>query len=85
MNYNVYFQEFNDRPNILRAIIGEVPKASVPCGATVEGLNLDKLVCLESNIDDMNPQLYAPAFSRLFDAGARDVSVTAALCETLTL
>jgi uncharacterized protein (TIGR00299 family) protein len=34
------------------------------------------LVQIESNIDDMNPQLYAPVMDRLFDAGALDVWLT---------
>jgi uncharacterized protein (TIGR00299 family) protein len=34
------------------------------------------IVQLETNIDDMNPQLYAAVSERLFAAGARDVWVT---------
>lgn len=31
------------------------------------------LLMMETNIDDMNPQLYEPLLERLFKAGARDV------------
>ncbi len=36
----------------------------------------DTIVQIETNIDDMNPQLYAPLTERLFDAGALDVWLT---------
>lgn len=48
-------------PNILRLIVGE--------GAGQSGGH----VALETNIDDMNPQLFAPVMERLFAAGALDV------------
>jgi len=51
-------------PNILRLIIGE---------STDEG---GGHVLLETNIDDMNPQLFAPVMERLFAAGALDVYLT---------
>ncbi len=38
-----------------------------------EPLERDTGVVLETNIDDMNPQFYAPAMERLFEAGALDV------------
>ena len=67
-------QEMADRPNILRAIVGEIHETTERRSAEIGGLEADELVCLETNIDDMNPQLYSPAISRLFDAGARDVA-----------
>jgi uncharacterized protein (TIGR00299 family) protein len=48
-------------PNILRLIIGESEGHS------------GNHVSLETNIDDMNPQLFAPVMERLFAAGALDV------------
>ncbi|TLN16187.1 nickel pincer cofactor biosynthesis protein LarC [bacterium] len=48
-------------PNLLRLIIGE----SIGDGGGH--------VALETNIDDMNPQLFAPVMERLFAAGALDV------------
>ena len=51
-------------PNILRLMIGE---------SAAEGSGH---VALETNIDDMNPQLYAAVMERLFAAGALDVYLT---------
>ena len=35
-----------------------------------------RLLLLETNIDDMNPQIYGYLYDRLFEAGARDVWTT---------
>ena len=56
-----------DHPNVLRLWLGEV---QVP--ATRE-----PLIMLETNIDDMNPQLYEHVAGRLFASGALDVTLTA--------
>ncbi len=52
-------------PNILRLMIGEVPEA-----------DKSEMVQLETNIDDMNPQLFGYLMDLLFTAGARDVFMT---------
>jgi uncharacterized protein (DUF111 family) len=36
----------------------------------------DTIILLETNIDDMNPQFYAPLLDRLFAAGALDAWLT---------
>jgi len=52
-------------PNIFRLILGEsTPEADYP------------LVLIETNIDDMNPQLFGNVMTRLFAAGALDVYLT---------
>ncbi len=52
-------------PNIFRLILGEsAAEAEYP------------LVLLETNIDDMNPQLFGHVMNRLFAAGALDVYMT---------
>jgi uncharacterized protein (TIGR00299 family) protein len=55
-----------DRPNVLRVVLGE-PVLSPGRG---------EVVCIEANIDDLNPELFEHAMGRLFDAGARDVFLT---------
>jgi len=54
-------------PNILRLWLGELQGSAV----------LEPMVMLETNIDDMNPQLYAHVAEQLFAAGALDVTLGA--------
>ena len=49
-------------PNLLRVILGEM-----------EGEGLEKLVMIETNIDDMNPEIYDSVMESLFKSGAIDV------------
>lgn len=53
-----------DRPNIVRAVVGEAVEAAVPATS---------MTVLETNIDDMTAELCAYAAERLMEAGARDV------------
>jgi len=59
--------EINESPNILRVIIGETASLSF-----AEGLG-EELFQIETNIDDMNPQVYPYVMGKLFEAGVRDV------------
>ena len=52
-------------PNILRVIIGQ--------GEELVG---GAMVVIETNIDDMNPQLYGHVIARLLESGARDAYLT---------
>lgn len=54
-------------PNVLRLILGEVQPTTC----------LYEEILLETNIDDMSPEVLAYAQERLFDAGALDVFTTA--------
>jgi hypothetical protein len=53
-------------PNLLRVSIGETENGS---GAYLQ----EQTVCIETNIDDMNPQIYDYLIQILLDAGALDV------------
>jgi len=55
-----------DYPNMLRVLIGE----------TEIEANVEWLVLLETNIDDLNPQVYDHTMNRLLGAGALDVWLT---------
>src|SRR5207249_9840480 len=55
-----------DYPNVLRVLVGEAHN----------GLAVDWLVLLETNIDDLNPQVYEHVMNQLFQAGALDVWLT---------
>jgi uncharacterized protein (TIGR00299 family) protein len=68
-------RELADRPNVLRVIAGqEEPQSSAPSSGA--GGSGEQCVVLETNIDDMNPQLYEPLLESLLSAGARDVWLT---------
>ncbi|MDT3776188.1 nickel pincer cofactor biosynthesis protein LarC [Nitrospira sp. MA-1] len=55
-------------PNVLRLFVGAQDSDSK---------NLtERIIQLETNIDDMNPQLYEVIMERLFEAGALDVTFT---------
>jgi uncharacterized protein (TIGR00299 family) protein len=54
-------------PNVLRVLIGtREPRPSA---------QIDHLILLETNIDDMNPEIYEHLMDQLFEAGALDISL----------
>ncbi len=55
-------------PNLVRLLLGDQ--------ATPAHLGMESVVILETNIDDMNPQVYDHVMARLFKAGALDVFLT---------
>ncbi|MFI5388184.1 MAG: nickel pincer cofactor biosynthesis protein LarC [Candidatus Eremiobacterales bacterium] len=55
-------------PNVLRVLVGET--AQSPAGGG--GASGSDVTVLETNIDDMSPQLYEHAIERIFAAGALD-------------
>ena len=63
----------SDIPNILRVILLE-SGGEKRTGA--RRLEQDTGIVIETNIDDMNPQYYAPVMNMLFAEGALDVWVT---------
>jgi pyridinium-3,5-bisthiocarboxylic acid mononucleotide nickel chelatase len=66
VGYGAGSRELADRPNLLRAIIGQpIGQAEAPAPPEV--------VRIETNLDDMNPQLVAPLYDALLAAGAVDV------------
>lgn len=54
-------------PNLLRVVVGEEQPS---------GREREELWLLETNIDDMNPQLYEHLIEQLFAQGALDVTLT---------
>jgi uncharacterized protein (TIGR00299 family) protein len=59
---------FEDRPNVLRAIVGDAGG----------GLRRDEITVLETNLDDATPEILGGLQERLLEAGARDVSIVPA-------
>jgi len=64
--YGAGDKDFSDRPNVLRLMIGEL-------AANYEE---DRSIVIETNIDDMSPQVYDYIIERLMDQGAQDVSLS---------
>jgi uncharacterized protein (TIGR00299 family) protein len=58
-------------PNVLRLLIGE----GIEHSRSDYPFQEEKLVSLESNIDNMNPEIYSYLSERLFEAGALDVAL----------
>jgi len=67
VGYGAGSRDLTGHPNLLRLYVGEpLPRA--------RGLR-EKVLILETHIDDMNPELYEPLMAALFAAGALDVSL----------
>ena len=61
--YGAGDREFPDHPNLLRVLIGDEEQAG----------GHERVVLLECEIDDMNPQIFGVLMDRLYAAGALDV------------
>jgi hypothetical protein len=64
--YGAGGRDVEGRPNVLRAILGDQG----------QGGDHHRVVALECNIDDMNPQIFGLLMDRLLGAGALDVYYT---------
>ena len=63
IGYGAGDKDFAAHPNVLRLIVGEEENAAPS----------ERVVTIECEIDDMNPQLFGPLMDRLYAAGALDV------------
>ena len=63
IGYGAGDKDFPAHPNVLRLIVGEEENAGPS----------ERVVTIECEIDDMNPQLFGPLMDRLYAAGALDV------------
>jgi pyridinium-3,5-bisthiocarboxylic acid mononucleotide nickel chelatase len=61
VGYGAGTKELADRPNVVRVVLGRETKRPAP------------VVVLETNLDDLSPELVPDAIERCFDAGALDV------------
>ncbi|HKY61069.1 MAG TPA: nickel pincer cofactor biosynthesis protein LarC [Gemmatimonadota bacterium] len=64
--YGAGARDLDDRPNLLRLVVGWVEEG------VVEGLAI-----VETDLDDLSPQLFEPLAEGLYRAGAREVHWTA--------
>jgi len=63
VGYGAGERDNSDTPNVLRILIGRA----------VDRMEAERVVVIESEIDDMNPQLFGAAMERLYAAGALEV------------
>ncbi len=63
IGYGAGTKDFPAHPNVLRLVVGDTASAQ-------EG---ERVVVIECEIDDMNPQLFGPLMDALYAAGALDV------------
>jgi uncharacterized protein (TIGR00299 family) protein len=66
IGYGAGARDFENQPNVMRIWIGEAATNS----------DDENLVLLETNIDDMNPQIYGYLMEKLFDHKAVDIWFT---------
>ena len=64
VGYGVGSRDLEEMPNLLRVVVGEALAA----------LDQDRVTVVETNIDDMNPEIFGFVMERLFEDGALDVS-----------
>jgi uncharacterized protein (TIGR00299 family) protein len=69
IGYGAGSEDFADRPNVLRLMLGHQGS----------GLDAYELLEIAANIDDLNPQVYDHVRERLFASGARDVTITSTI------
>lgn len=67
IGYGAGTRDLGNRPNVLRAVLGETA-AALP--------GREAIAVLEANVDDMTPEMLAALVQRLLQDGARDAFVT---------
>jgi len=65
VGYGAGSRDLEEIPNMLRVRLGEMSSVTAQ----------EKLIHIEANIDDMNPEIYGYLFELLLERGARDVYV----------
>ena len=86
VGYGAGDRELKETPNVVRVLVGSAidkPEGLSPQTAgTIQALNpssprADRVVVLECEIDDMNPQIFGVLMERLYAAGALEVFYSA--------
>jgi uncharacterized protein (TIGR00299 family) protein len=72
IGYGVGGRVLKGRPNVLRAVLGEAVTAPAP----VDGYERDTITRMETNIDDLSPEIVGAVTEQLLKAGALDVFLT---------
>ncbi|MBV8857099.1 MAG: nickel pincer cofactor biosynthesis protein LarC [Acidobacteria bacterium] len=73
--YGAGGREYKNFPNVLRLLLGESDKAGeTPSG--VSGQDEEELLMVETNVDDVSPQVLGHLLEKAFEAGALDCFFT---------
>ncbi|HKJ59040.1 MAG TPA: LarC family nickel insertion protein, partial [Halobacteriales archaeon] len=73
--YGAGDRDFPEHPNVLRALVGEATETGAAAHASDGGLVHDEIRVLETNVDDVSPEVLGGLQETLAEAGARDVSI----------
>ena len=76
VGYGAGSREFQDTPNVVRAVIGEADRSPEGLRHTGGSPTMQTVVVIECEIDDMNPQIFGMLMDRLLAEGALDVFYT---------
>jgi pyridinium-3,5-bisthiocarboxylic acid mononucleotide nickel chelatase len=78
IGYGLGTRDLPGRPNVLRAVLGhlEASQATPFDALSLAQSNVERIVQLETNIDDLSPEILGAVQDRLFQAGALDVFFT---------
>ena len=68
VGYGAGAREYKDFPNALRVVVGETSDRPVK--------DVERLVIVETNIDDMSPQMFGYVMDKAFELGALDCYFT---------
>lgn len=78
IGYGLGTRQGKTRPNVLRAVLGDMVVAGVndPGHSSSGGYDTDTITRIETNIDDLSPEITGALFDKIFAAGALDVFLT---------
>jgi len=78
IGYGLGTRDLPGRPNVLRAVLGhlEASQATPFDALSLAQGNAERIVQLETNIDDLSPEILGAVQDRLFQVGALDVFFT---------
>ena len=75
--YGAGSRNFSGHSNVLRLVVGHTAEGQVPAPDVSHDPSQDEIVILETNLDDLSPQVVAYTADRLLREGALDVISTA--------
>ena len=70
IGYGIGTRKLENRPNVLRAVLGEVDALATPAYDT------DMIARIETNLDDLSPEIVGAVLGKLMEAGALDAFLT---------